>query len=130
MRKLSITSPSHIEVQEGSDAHAKQVASLLALWSSLSTECLTAEALASRPLIDANARFVVSLAQQYQNQGVSQEVLVRAAHETLITLLNQYAGRPGALDKVMTLGLRNAMVAVIQEQAGSPEITQKKAGPQ
>lgn len=130
MREFSFTSPSHIEVQEGSDAHARQVASLLALWSSISTECLTAEALVSRPLIDANARFVVSLAYQYQNQGVSLEVLVTAAHRALITSLNQYAGRPDALDKVLTLGPRNAMVAVIQEQAGSPEITQKKAGPQ
>ncbi len=118
MRKLSITSPSHIEVQEGSDAHAKQVASLLALWSSLSTECLTAEALVSRPLIDANARFVVSLAHQYQNQGVSLEVLVTAAHRALIALLNRYPSRPGALEKVMTIGLRNSMVAVIQAQAG------------
>ena len=70
------------------------------------------------PLLANNARFVISLARQYQNQGVSQELLVRTAHEALVTLLNQYAGRPGALNKVMTLGLRNSMVAVIQAQAG------------
>ena len=117
MRKLSFTSPSHIEVKEGSDAHARQVASLLALWSSISTESLTAEALVSRPLIDANARFVVSLAHQYQNQGVSLEGLVAAAHETLITLLNQYAGQPDELHKLMALALRNSIADAIKRHA-------------
>ena len=117
MRKLSFTSSSHIEVQEGSDAHAKQVASLLALWSSLSIESLTPEALVSRPLMDANARFVVALAHQYQNQGVSLEGLVMAAHGALITLLNQYAGQPDELNKVMALALRNSIVDAIQRHA-------------
>ncbi|WP_210520805.1 hypothetical protein [Hymenobacter terricola] len=130
MRKLTLTVNPHTGVPKERKAGTEQVAKLLTLWSGLGAAGLSVEALALQPLLADNARFVVSLAQQYQNQGVSQEVLVRAAHETLITLLNQYAGRPGALNKVMTLGLRNAMVAVIQEQAGSPEISQKKAGPQ
>ena len=118
MRKLSIVKPHNAGTPSEADAHTAQVADILALWSQLGAAGLTREAETLQPLLIDNARFVISLARQYQNQGVSQEVLVRAAHEAFIILLNQYAGRPDKLDKVMALALRNSMVAVIQMQPG------------
>ena len=118
MRKLEFSSAPQADHSAETSADTNQALELLVLWSGLGSDGLTAETLALQPLLADNARFVISLAQQYQNQGVSQEVLVRAAHEALITLLNQYAGRPDKLDKVMALALRNSMVAVIQMQPG------------
>ena len=118
MRKLTITKHPQARTSEETSARTEQVAELLSLWAGLGSAGLTAEAMAQQLLLAGNARFVVSMAQQYQNQGVSQEVLVRAAHEVLITVLNQCAGRPDTLNKVMTLALRNSMIAVIQMQAG------------
>ena len=114
MRKLSIVKPHNAGTPSEADAHTAQVADILALWSQLGAAGLTREAETLQPLLIDNARFVISLARQYQNQ----EVLVRAAHEAFIILLNQYAGRPDKLDKVMVLALRNSMVAVIQMQPG------------
>ena len=116
MRKFKLTSQSQKEYSEEVNVRAVQVTELLALWSGLGSAGLTSGAQALHPLLSDNARFVVSLAQQYQNQGVNQEALVTAAHEVLITLLNQYAGRPDELDKVMAYALRDSMVAAIQIQ--------------
>jgi len=114
MRKLTLNITPLAGALEETNTRAEQVAELLALWNGLGFAGLTTDAMAQQPLLASNARFVVSLAHQYQNQGVSQEVLVKAAHAALITVLNQYAGRPDALNKVMTLALRNSMAAVVQ----------------
>ena len=118
MRKLSIVKPQNAGTTPEPNAHTAQVADILALWSQLGAAGLTREAETLQPLLIDNARFVISLARQYQNQGVSQEVLVRAAHEALIILLNQCAGRPDKLNKAVALALRNSMIAVIQMQPG------------
>ena len=118
MRKPTLKIHPQTGASEETNARAEQVAGLLALWSRLNTTNLTAEALALQPLLAGNGRFVVSLARQYQNQGVSQEVLVTTAHEALIKLLNQYAGYPDKLDKLIPLALHNAMVAVVEMPTG------------
>lgn len=97
---------------------ANQFERLLLLWASFGATGLIPEASALQPLIDGNARFVASLARQYQNRGVSTEALVTAAHMALITVLNQYAHRQDKLDKVLALTLRNAMLELIQARAG------------
>ncbi len=118
MQEITLNTPSQAGASEETNAHVEQVAKLLALWSRLDTTGLTAEALTLQPLLAGNGRFVTSLARQYQNQSVSQEVLVTAAHGALIILLNQYAGRPDKLDKLIPLALRNAMVAVVEMPDG------------
>jgi hypothetical protein len=115
MRKVNITS--RTAAPEGTNTRAAQDTALLTLWSDLGPADLTAAALPLLPLLQNNARFVISLAKQYQKQGISPEALVKAAHASLITLLNQYAGRRDALDKRMTLALRNAMAALVQMKA-------------
>lgn len=117
MNKLILNKHSQTQASEENSTRVEQVAKLLALWSELGSQGMTAEAMAQQSALAENARFVVSLARQYQNQGVSQEVLVTAAHGTLITLLNQYAGSPGKLVTVMAPALRNCMVAVVQMQS-------------
>jgi hypothetical protein len=118
MRKVNITSPA--AAPEETSTRAAQDTALLTLWSGLGSAGLTtksAAALPLLPLLENNARFVISLVKQYQKQGISPEALVKAAHASLITLLNQYAGRRDALDKGMTLALRNAMAALVQMKA-------------
>ena len=86
MRKLTFTTSHQVGALKEEKAGPEQVAELLALWSGLGPAGLTVEASALLPLLTDNARFVISLARQYQNQGVSQEVLVKAAHAALIAL--------------------------------------------
>ncbi|MDO7848707.1 hypothetical protein Q5H92_20240 [Hymenobacter sp. M29] len=114
MRKLTLNINPQAGAPEETNARAEQVAELLNLWAGLDAASLTDEAQALQPLLAGNARFVISLALQYQKQGGSQEVLVKAAHEALIKLLNQYAGHPEKLDKLLPVALRNAMVTVVQ----------------
>lgn len=116
MRKLTITTSPQTGAPKGEDAGPEQVTELLALWSGLGSAGLTVEASALLPLLTDNARFVISMARQYQNQGVSQEVLVKNAHAALLTILNHYAGRPEKLSKVMVLAIRNSMITTIQTQ--------------
>jgi DNA-directed RNA polymerase sigma subunit (sigma70/sigma32) len=118
MRKLNLNIRPKAGSPEDTNARAEQVAELLNLWGGLNSAGLTAEAQALQPLLAYNARFVVSLALQYQKQGVSQEVLVKAAHEALIKLLNQYAGHPEKLDKLLALTLRNSMATIVHTSTG------------
>ena len=114
MRKITFTPRSQTASPEQTRARANQVAELLSLWSSLGAAGLTAEAAPQRPLLAEKARFVVSLAQHYQQQSASQEVLLKAAHHALVALINQYAAQPEQLDKVLALVLRNTMVTSSQ----------------
>ena len=115
MRQLQFTEQHH--TPEGMREQAEQVEFLLLRWAALGSTGLSPEAAALQPLVEQNARFVVSLTQQFQNKGVSTEALLAAAHGTLIVLLNQYAYCPDKLDKLLTLDLRNAMATAIQAQA-------------
>ena len=118
MRQLNLSKPTHAETPEGIREQTEQTESLLLSWAALGSVGLTPEASALQPFINGNARFVASLAKQYQNKGVSQETLVAAAHEALITVLNQYAHCLDKLNKVLVPALRNAMLTTIQAQTG------------
>ena len=117
MRQLQFTKQPHALTPEGAREQAEQVESLLLQWAALGSAGLSPEAAALQPLVAQNARFVVSLARQYQNQGVSTEALLTVAHEALIALLNRCAHRPVELDNMLAHTLRNAMIAAIQAQA-------------
>lgn len=117
MRQLQFTKQPHAPTSEEMREQAGQVESLLLRWTVLGSASLSPEAAVLQPLVEQNARFVVSLTRQFQNQGVSTEALLTAAHGALIVLLNQYAHRPEELDNVLALGLRNAMATTIQAQA-------------
>ena len=93
--------------------HEEHTATLLAQWAALGSTGLSAEALVLQPWLAGNARFIVSLAKQYPHPTVSQETVVAAAHEALITLLNRYAHRADKLEKVFVLTLRSAMAAAV-----------------
>lgn len=121
MRQLKITRHPHDDTPAGTHEQAGQLEPLLLLWATLGSAGLSPAAAALRPVIEGNARFVVSLAKQYQHHGVSQEMLVTAAHGVLIALLNQHPHHSDKLDKVLPLALRNAMIAAIQASADSPQ---------
>ena len=112
MRQLKITQRPYADGPENM--------AILVLWASLGSGGLLPEALPLQSWFEKNARFIASVVMQYRNQGVSTEALVTAAHETLVTLLNQYAHRLDKLSKVFALALHNAMVAAVQAQTGSP----------
>ena len=84
------------------------------LWSSLTNALSPAELSYQGPL-DAQRRFVISLIRQYQNQGLSQEALLRVAHVALVDLLPRSGKRPEALQKNFGLALRNALIKAIQD---------------
>ena len=111
MRQLKIT--------QRPQADGPENMAILVLWASLGSGDLSPEALPLQPWFEKNARFIASVVMQYINQGVSTEALVAAAHETLVTLLNQYAHRLDKLGKVFALALHNAMVTAVQAQTGS-----------
>ena len=120
MRQLTISRHPHPDTPEGTREPTEQLESLLLHWTALGSAGLSPEAAVLQPLLDSNARFVGALAKQYQSQGVSQEALVTAGHGALVAVLNQYAHRPDKLHKVLTLALRNAMMAAVQAPAGGP----------
>ena len=120
MRQLTITRRPPADTPEGTREQTEQLESLRLHWTALGSAGLSPEAEVLQPLLDGNARFVGALAQQYQNQVVSQEALVAAAHRALVTVLNQYAHRPDKRHKVLILALRNAMIAAVQAPAGGP----------
>ena len=117
MRRLQITK-SHPPGEMSEPAG--QLVVLLSQWAALGSAGLSPAAANLHPLIARNARFVASLARQHQQRGVSQAALLTAAHGALITLLNQYAHRSDKLDEVLTLALRNAMLAAVETPAGGP----------
>ena len=99
------------------EAHQRQVDLVvtgLAHW-----EALTAAATQAVPdhitQLHANARFVVALAQQYQNRGLSQEELLTAAHGTMIRLLEQSADSNYAAERFLATGLRNGLLEAIEK---------------
>jgi len=118
MRQLQITK-SRISAESGEQI--KQLEALLSQWAALGSAGLSPAAAALHPLIAQNARFVASLARQYQHRDVSQEALITAAHGALITLLNQHAHRPDRLDEVLALALRNAMIAAVEAPGGGSQ---------
>ena len=71
MRKITFTHRPQAATPEQTRARADQVAELLSLWFSLGAAGLAAEAAAQQPLLAEKARFVVSLAQQYQKHRAS-----------------------------------------------------------
>ena len=118
MRQLQITKS---YTPEESGEQTRHLEALLSQWAVLGSTGLSPAAVALHPLIAQNARFVASLVRQYQHRGLSQEALITAPHGALITLLNQYAHRQNQLDKVLAIALRNAMIAAVEAQAGSPQ---------
>ena len=64
--------------------------------------------------LHANARFVVALALQYQNQGISQAELLTAAHGTMIRLLEQAANSNYPAERFLAMGLRNGLLEAIE----------------
>ena len=65
--------------------------------------------------LHANARFVVALALQYQNRGLSQAELLTAAHRTMIRLLEQAANSNYPAERFLAMGLRNALLEAIEK---------------
>ena len=120
MRQLKMPQHPHADIPEGTREQGGQLEPLLLRWAALGSTGLSPEAAVLQPLIDGNARFVASLAKQYQNQGVSLDMLITIAHRVLVTLLNQYAHRQDKLHKVFVIALRNAMATAIQARAGGP----------
>jgi hypothetical protein len=100
MRKLSI-SPSP-------DAAARLRAGL-EYWATLTASPLPNPA--HQQLIIANARFVVSLARQYEQQGCSQQELLDAAYRTLVHQLQ--TASPAQVDRFLAHALRQAMLLAL-----------------
>ena len=98
------------------EAHQHQVDLVLAglvHWGTLTTAAT--HALSDHVAqLHANARFVVALAQQYQNRGLSQEELLTAAHGTMIRLLEQAADSNYAAERFLAMGLRNGLLEAIE----------------
>ena len=120
MRQLTISRHPHADTPEGTREQSGQLDTLLLRCAALSSTGLSPEAAVLQPLIDGNARFAASLANQYRNQGVSQETLITIAHRALVAVPNQYAHRQDKLHKVLVIALRNAMATAIQARAGGP----------
>ena len=120
MRQLHITK-THADNTDEARRRTVQTEELLSLWTTLGATGLSAEAQVLYPVLEKNAHFVFALAKQYPHPMVSPEMLVTAAHQALVDLLNQYVLRPAKLDKVLVLTLRNAMAVAIQAPAGGAQ---------
>ena len=86
------------------------------LWTSLINALSPAE-LSYNGQLEEQGRFVISLIRQYQNQGLSQEALLKVAHGALVNLLQRAGPRPDALPQYIGVFLHNALIAAIQEAA-------------
>ena len=64
--------------------------------------------------LHANARFVMALALQYQNRGLSQAELLTAAHGTMIRFLEQAADSDYTAERFLAMGLRNGLLKAIE----------------
>ena len=83
-------------------------------WTSLINDLSPAE-LSYHGQLEEQGRFAISLIRQYQNQGLSQEALLRVAHGALVNLLQRAGTRPDALQQNIGVVLRNALITAIQE---------------
>jgi hypothetical protein len=96
----------------------EDVTQLLGFWSSLS-RCGTQldNPVIHQPVVDAQARFIIALARQFQSPALSMQSLLVGAHNALVAFLNQTGNQPEIIDRYLAQVLRDAMNQLLE--AGS-----------
>ena len=95
---------------------AEDKARLLAFWDSLnSSSPLLKEPAIQQPRVNDLARFVISLARQYQRPALGTEALLAAAHDALVAFLHQNGNQPEVFDRRLAHVLREAMIQLVSE---------------
>ena len=90
---------------------AEDVAQLLVFWASLSSSSSQMDEPATHlQLVKEQARFVISLARQYQRPALGAEALLAAAHSALVAFLKQSVNQPQIISRHLPHVLRDAMI--------------------
>lgn len=86
-------------------------APLLAFWASLSsTSLLLDEPAIYLQMVNEQARFVISLARQYETPALGAKALLVAAHNALVAFLQQSGNQPQLIYRHLSHVLRDAMI--------------------
>ena len=92
------------------EEHDLRVQAGVALWTSLGATTVLPPDPAFTALLHDNARFALSIVNQYQNKGISQEELIAAAFNGFFLLYRQHQTQPHKIKKLLALFIRNAIL--------------------
>ena len=100
--------------EEASRLRAEQVQTDVDFWATLDTTSLLVSTSAARGCLAQCARFAVSVVHQYAGNVGRRDVLLTAAHQAVIAVLNLYEDQPDRVEKVLAFAVRNAVAEAHQ----------------